>query len=115
MPYKDEHKLGAGDEGDLALTVSVSCHGAFDDRQQAVLQPVHGVDVLHRDRQTSIVGFDNLELSMHSYPPLTTINVPAEEMGASAAECLLRTLNGELVSKHNPVGVELIVRESCGA
>ena len=29
----------------------------------------------------SIVGFDNLELSLHSNPPLTTIDVPAEEMG----------------------------------
>lgn len=63
-------------------------------------------------REISIVGFDNLEFSMHSNPPLTTIDVPAEEMGVTAADCLLRTLNGETVSLHNPVGVELILRES---
>lgn len=62
--------------------------------------------------EISIVGFDNLEFSMHSNPPLTTIDVPAEEMGTTAAECLLRTLNDETVSLHNPVGVELIVRDS---
>ena len=62
--------------------------------------------------EISIVGFDNLELSMHSNPPLTTIDVPAEQMGTAAAGYILRSLNGELVSKQNPVEVELILRES---
>lgn len=70
---------------------------------------VRGIEV---PGEISIVGFDNLELSMHSNPPLTTIDVPAEEMGISAADCLLRNFSGETVSLHNPVGVELIVRES---
>ena len=60
----------------------------------------------------SIVGFDNLEFSMHSNPPLTTIDVPAEEMGVAAADYILRNLNGDTVSLHNPVEVELILRES---
>ncbi len=60
----------------------------------------------------SIVGFDNLEFSMHSNPPLTTIDVPAEEMGMAAAGYILGNLNGETVSPHNPVKVELILRES---
>lgn len=60
----------------------------------------------------SIVGFDNLELSMHSNPPLTTIDVPAEEMGTAAAGYILASLNGEEVSLHNPVEVELILRQS---
>ncbi len=32
-PFEDESKLHAGDEGDPDLLVSVSCHGALDDRQ----------------------------------------------------------------------------------
>ena len=60
----------------------------------------------------SIVGFDNLDFSMHSNPPLTTIDVPAEEMGAVAAGQILGNLNGEPVSLHNPVEVELILRGS---
>lgn len=63
-------------------------------------------------RDISIVGFDNLEISMHSNPPLTTIDVPAEKMGIAAAEYILGTLNGEAMSLHNPVIVELILRES---
>ena len=60
----------------------------------------------------SIVGFDNLEFSMHSNPPLTTIHVPAEEMGMAAADYILGNLNGQTVSLHNPVEVELILRGS---
>lgn len=63
-------------------------------------------------REISIVGFDNLEISMHSNPPLTTIDVPAEKMGIAAAKYILGTLNGETVSLHNPVIVELILRGS---
>lgn len=60
----------------------------------------------------SIVGFDNLEFAMHSNPPLTTIDVPAEEMGKAAASFVLSNLRGEVASQHNPVEVELILRES---
>lgn len=60
----------------------------------------------------SIVGFDNLEFSLHANPPLTTIDVPAEEMGTSAAGLILGKLDGEAVSLHNSVDVELILRGS---
>lgn len=60
----------------------------------------------------SIVGFDNIELSEHSNPPLTTINVPAEEMGKNAAEYLLARLNGDEAAMHHSVNVQLILRGS---
>ena len=60
----------------------------------------------------SVVGFDNLEFSMHANPPLTTIDVPAEEMGKSAASYVLGALSDQVVSLHNPVEVELILRGS---
>jgi LacI family transcriptional regulator len=60
----------------------------------------------------SIVGFDNFELSEHSNPPLTTINVPAEEMGTKAAAYLLARLNGAEASLHSSVNVQLILRDS---
>ena len=60
----------------------------------------------------SIVGFDNLEVSVHSNPPLTTIDVPAEDMGKAAADYILGSLSGKAVSMHNPVKVELILRQS---
>lgn len=42
--------------------------------------------------QLSIVGFDNLEVSEHTVPPLTTINVPANDMGTRAAELLIDSI-----------------------
>ncbi|TRD22006.1 LacI family DNA-binding transcriptional regulator [Palleronia caenipelagi] len=60
----------------------------------------------------SLVGFDNLELSEHCSPPLTTLNVPAGEMGTRAAGYLLDRLAGRQPSDHIPVGVELILRDS---
>ena len=60
----------------------------------------------------SVVGFDNIEFSAHSNPPLTTIDVPAERMGLTAANHILGTLNGEHVTRHNPVEVELFLRGS---
>ena len=60
----------------------------------------------------SVVGFDNLEFAMHSNPPLTTINVPAEEMGASAANHILGELSGDEGTRHTSVEVQLILRNS---
>jgi DNA-binding LacI/PurR family transcriptional regulator len=42
----------------------------------------------------SVVGFDNLEISEYVDPPLTTLNVPAYEMGAEAGQYIVRTERG---------------------
>ena len=62
--------------------------------------------------EVSVVGFDNIEFSAHANPPLTTIDVPAEEMGKSAASYVLGNLGGDDVTLHTPVEVELILRGS---
>lgn len=58
----------------------------------------------------SIAGFDNLEFASHHKPPLTTIEVPAGEMGRRAAQYLLHRLEGKEVARHHPVEVHLIAR-----
>lgn len=60
----------------------------------------------------SIVGFDNFELSKHCHPPLTTLDVPAEDMGSKAASYILDRLDGKDVSPYSSVDVQLILRES---
>jgi LacI family transcriptional regulator len=80
----------------LALGVLIECEA-------------RGLDV---PGDISVVGFDNLEFSMHSNPPLTTIDIPAEEMGANAAQYVLGTLSGTDVPRHNSVDVQLILRDS---
>ncbi len=44
----------------------------------------------------SVVGFDNLTLSPCSYPALTTVALPFQEIGQRAAEILIQQLEGTL-------------------
>ena len=60
----------------------------------------------------SVVGFDDLPLSQHMRPSLTTMNVPSEEMGRKAADYLLARLNGETVPVQVRLETNLIVRAS---
>jgi DNA-binding LacI/PurR family transcriptional regulator len=60
----------------------------------------------------SVIGFDDIEFASIAYPPLTTVRQPLQEMGATAAELLIRMLrNDENVQKIR-VRPELVVRSS---
>jgi LacI family transcriptional regulator len=60
----------------------------------------------------SITGFDDLPMSHHIQPPLTTMHVPSEEMGQKAADYLLACLNGESLPEHTELEVNLIIRST---
>ena len=64
----------------------------------------------------AIVGFDDVDLSAHVSPPLTTMRVPKRQLGVLAGRRLV-----DLCKKHEEeapvislVAAELIVRRSCG-
>ncbi len=62
----------------------------------------------------SLIGFDNLDISVVLHPPLTTIHQPKYETGQAAVEILLRLANGRNpVAEHRLLGVKLIERQSC--
>ena len=63
-------------------------------------------------RDISIAGFDNLELSQHSNPTLTTIDVPAQAMGSNAAQYLLDRFEDRDAPRHISVECQLILRDS---
>ncbi|MNU11289.1 lac repressor [compost metagenome] len=48
-------------------------------------------------------------------PPLTTVKVYAEEMGATAVKLMVDRLKGREVALHITVPTKLIIRKSCGA
>jgi LacI family transcriptional regulator len=56
---------------------------------------------LHIPRDVSVMGFDNLDWSEEITPPLTTIDLPAREMGIAVAEQLMGALEktSGLISK----------------
>ncbi|MBX5474348.1 MAG: LacI family DNA-binding transcriptional regulator [Thermoleophilia bacterium] len=47
----------------------------------------------------SVIGFDDLRLSAHTIPPLTTIHQPAVEIARRATEILIDLINGRRVRK----------------
>jgi DNA-binding LacI/PurR family transcriptional regulator len=62
----------------------------------------------------AIVGFDDLYVSQYLSPPLTTVHVPIEQAGYSAAKQLLHILHQEPVENNLILPTQLIVRRSCG-
>lgn len=84
---------------------------------------VHAFGVLSECRRmglrvpqdVSVTGFDDAEYAMRLEPPLTTVFVPADEMGVAAATALHKAL----AKDQKPTGVrldtKLIVRESSGS
>ncbi len=63
----------------------------------------------------AVVGFDDIEMSSHVEPRLTTVSVPKEEMGKLAVRLLVDIIKSKvetITTVHVPV--ELVVRESSG-
>ena len=61
----------------------------------------------------AVVGFDDIDISSHVEPPLTTVRVFKEEMGKLAVQRLVDIMSSKtqtVVTTHVPV--ELVVRES---
>jgi len=63
--------------------------------------------------EISVVGFGDSPLARCSSPPLTSVRVAAEEIGARAAEALLLMLAGGVPSPAE-VSLKLVIRESTG-
>jgi LacI family transcriptional regulator len=64
----------------------------------------------------AMVGYDDIELSSYTNPPLTTIKQPTAEMGLTALKFLLgRITDPQSVRQNAVLPVSLVVRGSCGA
>ena len=85
---------------------------ANDEMAYGALQAarIRGVRV---PEEVAIVGFDDFGLARVLDPPLTTIRAPAREMGRRAAEFLFEVIDGDQ-PRHAVVGVDMVLRRSCG-
>ncbi len=63
----------------------------------------------------AVVGFDDIQFAQYLLPPLTTVRVPAHQIGAEAARILLDILQTGSRPASVLLDTELIIRESCGA
>ncbi len=91
---------------------------ANDTQALAVMQACRALN-LSIPEDLSLVGFDDIESSSHTWPQLTTVRVPKEDMGRLAVTRLqerLRALNNSpeaMTPVTLEVPVSLIVRQSC--
>lgn len=61
----------------------------------------------------ALVGFDGIESSLYTFPPLTTVRQPMDELGSAGVDMLERLmLNGE--EEHITLQCLPVIRESCG-
>ncbi len=64
----------------------------------------------------SVIGFDDIAQAATSYPKLTTVRQPLEQMGKLAVELLIEKIHRpDSAAKHLELATELIHRESCQA
>jgi LacI family transcriptional regulator len=63
----------------------------------------------------AVVGFDDIELSAYSVPPLTTVLQPTTDMGRRAVQLLMERIGDpDLPHRREIFPTTLIVRASCG-
>jgi LacI family transcriptional regulator len=61
----------------------------------------------------SVAGFDDIDLSQATFPTLTTVRQPLQEMGRMAVSLLVRQLDRhELEALHIELATELVIRDS---
>lgn len=65
-------------------------------------------------KDLSVIGFDNVSLSQHWQPQLTTIAQPFRKIGFLLMESLLDMIHGREQFPHKLVQPDLIIRESTG-
>lgn len=66
--------------------------------------------------EVSLIGFDDIELARHVTPPLTTVHLSADQLGATALRVLMaRAANPDTSCVTNLLGVTLVKRSSVAA
>ena len=64
-------------------------------------------------RDIGVIGFNNINLSSHMIPPLTTVDIPVEQIGIAAARRILDMIQGR---RESPCKIlfptKLVKRES---
>lgn len=67
---------------------------------------------LRTPQDISVMGFDNLDWSVHSEPPLTSISLPVRQMGQQTAEAIFGKLEHDIEIKPQLIEGSLITRAS---
>lgn len=88
---------------------------ASDIMAVGAIRAAHEIDLRVPD-DIAVVGFDDVPLTNHRDPKLTTIRQPVYQFGFSAVEILIDLIeNGREPTRRVMMGTKLIIRDTCGA
>ncbi|MBZ0293239.1 MAG: GntR family transcriptional regulator [Anaerolineae bacterium] len=88
---------------------------SHDNEALQILKAAQQLD-LDIPEDLALVGFDNLRLTAHTHPLLTTVSQSCRDIGLRAVEIIIQRIEGHGGNvRHVEVPTNLVVRESCGA
>ena len=69
-------------------------------------------------KDLAVIGYNDIQYSMYTFVPLSTVALPKREMGKRAANILIDRIEEKIPKKqkrHELIMPRLVIRESCGA
>ena len=106
IAYVDKTVEGGHQQNGRLLDTAPGMSAAFVTNYEMTLGALIAVNErgIAIPKELSLIGFDNLDLSMVARPRLTIVSQPLEEIGIQAARLMLERLSGE---KGSPITVTL--------
>src|SRR5699024_2108968 len=62
--------------------------------------------------RVSVIGINDMSVSKHMYPSLSTVRVYTELMGETAVDTLIERLEGRIIAKKISLSTKLVIRKS---
>lgn len=103
-------RQGGYDAGRSLLGATTAIFASSDLQAIGVLRAIHEAG-LRVPEDIAVVAFDGTAETEYSWPPLTVVRQPLEEL---AREAVSRLIDGEDAIEALTVPTELIIRKSCG-
>ena len=99
------------------LTALPEYTAIFAGNDEMALGVIHGLheNGIRVPEDISVVGFDDLPMSRHFLPPLTTIRQDFHALGRTAMQVLQAAIEGRPIPQRTKIPVELVVRASSAA
>lgn len=98
------------DERKVEVHAIVAC---ADATAEGVLRALAARDI-KVPHDIAVTGFDNINQSQFTVPPLTTVAQPWSGFGSRAVHLLLSQLSGRQSPERSEIPCQLVIRQSCG-
>ena len=110
--WDDQKCIRQIEETHRTFGLPTAFYAASDLMAMAALRALYQLGIRVPDR-VAVIGMSNIEMSQYANPPLTTIDVPAGQMGIVAARTLIGRIRGDdTLPKRILLPSELIERDS---